>query len=494
MAEARPTARWTFALALLVIAAGAWAFYNLAAYTSRAGTTAPLHSPERFDPYGSAALEQLLRKRGQTVKRLQSPRLLRQAKGVLIQVLPLPPEGAAQNAGADRFSIPAKRLKDWIAAGNTVVQLTRRYTPLMQQLGLPTGSLNEKSARTLEAFQRRGRSPDKLSATLYHHPLRDTPAASADTNRALSLRQPRYWPQATRAPATIPATQPAVTQPAPWTPLATGPRGTVAARIDYGKGQFIAVAAPTPALNHGLKQTGNLAWMLSLIEPTTGENQTIWLDVWSLGLGHPGTIMGLVRQFHLLPAILQVILVIAVYHWAWRGRPRPARPAPPRRRATTEQLRTLGYLYQHAMPPHELARQTYETVLHRLATALRWPASEIEPRLGLTHNAHHAHQNNAAQAPPQVAEARDLLRRARELAGRFPIRCRQCGYNLTGSDTATCPECGQPIAIYQRHQLTLRPATLSGEAPPPKPREIEHQAITLLDQSHHFAQRHATNK
>jgi len=478
-----PSQSTMLALSLIAIAGGGWAFYKLASFTSRAGASAPLYSTERFDPYGSAALKAVLERRGRPVRSLNSPRQLREARGVLVQVLPMRERAAARGrAPASDYRLSPKRLKRWIADGNTVLQLTRRHTELMRELGLPPRSFQAGAAQHVEMLQRRGEPPDRLSGSMRDYALTDELAdgrsAGADH---LALRQARVWPA--RALET-----------GSFEPIAGSRSGWAALRRGHGDGSFIVIGAPTPVLNQFIRQGANLETMLAVIEGALPQRDraAVWFDAWSLGMGHPGTLMGLVREFYLLPALLQVGLVIAVWHWANRGRHAVPPAAPARRRSSAQQLQTLGLLYRRAMPGDELARRAYEIILTRVAAALGWRRATIESSLGLAGQARSRSGPEAGgiqQRDPRTEQARELVAAARRLVTRFPIRCRQCRYNLRGSERGQCPECGEPVTPQQRQQLAVMPTEREEHEASLSPQAIEKEAIRLLDRSSRLLER-----
>ncbi len=138
-------------LTLALIIAAVALFYSEARDASRAGDTTPLYSVRRHDPYGTAALRDLLVETGVKVRNLERPRLERTDHGTLVQVLPIPSESFWH----DEPEVQAAALLQWIAEGNTVIQFTRSRTELMDLAGvpgLPGQSLNQTAVITPTHF------------------------------------------------------------------------------------------------------------------------------------------------------------------------------------------------------------------------------------------------------------------------------------------------------------------------------------------------------
>ncbi|MFA7236383.1 MAG: DUF4350 domain-containing protein, partial [Phycisphaeraceae bacterium] len=357
-----------FILATLAAAAlGIWAFYQTAYVASRGGETAPLYSTRRYDPYGSAALDQLLRERRIPVRELQRPRLQPTDRGTLIQILHTPPREKSHGDDlAQRMPLPA--LLDWIAAGNTLICCTRHDNPLLARLSLhpvtPTDPSDKSDefdspADDIESAQAAGLSPDKLAWPAIH--ARWTSASSDDPVRFITLRQPLEFD---------------IEKSPDWKPLAFAGRRVVAAERRYHAGRVIVIGAPTIALNHSLDDADNLDVMLDLV----GQGPVIF-DDWSHGIGLTGSVIEILAQFGLVPVILQCILLVVVYHWSTRGHPPAHADASPRSRAAVEEIATLGRLYQQGLSPEQTAARVADIMLHRVAQHLRCAPADVPQRL-----------------------------------------------------------------------------------------------------------------
>ena len=176
-----------------VIAIGFFAFYEFASRSGRGGESSPLYSARRHDPYGTAALADFLTERGVEVRYLERPRLDDADHGVLIQVLPLPRARPSKGPPGPPPPPVDRRLLDWIAKGNTVVQFTRGETELMDSFLRPPGAAesasvpgrgsgpeivawNEPDAREIEKYEAAGGLPDELPGSF--QPADWTPAAA----------------------------------------------------------------------------------------------------------------------------------------------------------------------------------------------------------------------------------------------------------------------------------------------------------------------------
>lgn len=368
---------------LAAMTLGTWAFYQMAYVASRGGETAPLYSTRRYDPYGSAALDQLLRERHIPVRELQRPRLQPTDRGTLIQILHDPPRKKSHDDDlAQRMPLPA--LLDWIAAGNTLICCTRNDNELLTRLSLhlvPATDKPDAPAGDIESAQAAGLPPDQLVSPSRH--ARWSAGSSDDRVRFITLRQPLEID---------------IEKSPDWKPLASADHRVVAAERRYHAGRVIVIGAPTIALNHSLADADNLDVLLDLI----GQGPVIF-DDWSHGIGLTGSVIEILARFGLVPIILQCILLVVVYHWSTRGH-RPAHAdAPPRSRAAVEEIATLGRLYQQGLSPEQTAARVADIMLHRVAKHLRCAPADVPQRLA-TRSAH------AAGRWAAVARDLDLLR------------------------------------------------------------------------------------
>jgi len=385
--------RLVILLCVVGIAAGLYAFHGLAYRASRGGEGVPAYSARRHDPYGTAALLDLLAERRIDADCLEGPRLPRGAHGVLIQVLPLsePALNMVRGGGPQAFRIPVDHLREWIAEGNTVIQFSREHTPLMASFGLTAlGALSLQSvASDIQEHEERGRPPDEMPGEL----------VSADwTARAgelANLRRRHGARLMLRAARRFDLGRPG------WHALALDRGQPVAAELRHGKGRFIVVGAPTPVLNGGIEQGDNLEFVLGLVG--TGP---VLFDEWSHGIGHAGTILGLIQRFGLLGVLFQIVFVVGLYTWSTRGDRADVGLGTVRRRASSEQIQVLGYLYERVLSRRETAARVRHEVHRRLAAGLGGSPADVE----------------AGRVTPKPEQAQDVKRivdalKAIELAG-----------------------------------------------------------------------------
>lgn len=475
----------TLVATIVVLLLGTWIFYHEAWIASRSGVDSPLYSVERFDPYGTAALYRLMKKQGHVVRLLRQPHIADDMKGVMIEVLPVNAnDGGASSAPATQpttqpanrgyhnpSKLPVKQVLDWVSRGNTLIQLTRARTAIMDRLAIApwTPAVKHRhahksrgaaqapaapSATMLEKRQRHGVFPKDLFPVDYARWLPGARQAYHLTSFGLAVRLPQYF---------------ARKGPRGWTPLASVRGRVIAGRIRHGKGTVIIVGAPTPALNHALGRGGNLNFLLQVIG-----NKPVIFNAWAHHLGEAGTLMGLIRRFGLLPALLQLILLALVYHWSTRGIKRVQRDHPPRPRSSVEQIQTLGYLYQQAMKDQDATERAVAEVRRRVACGLRCRVDQIQARL--------------PHVDPSVAkQAQHLLEAAQQITGQRAVRCSDCGYDLRGSTRDTCPECGCTIERSKREQLAALKDAPPAHHTEPKHRSLFNEVAALLTESHDFA-------
>ena len=432
-------------------------FYQSASYSSRTGEDTPLYSVRRHDPYGTAALFDLLTQRGVSVQTLERPRLDPSDHGVLIQVL------ADDEASRNDFHLATADLIDWMSRGNTVVQLTRADTDLLQSVKLPPTTRPASHATDLSAlhdYEKLGGPPDDAPAV---HELVDTTLPGSP--------QLLLW-----SPATFD-----IGKGSAWKPLARlvdEQRSVVAAELKVGHGKLVVVGAPTPAINATLGEEGNLDFLLAVI----GDAPVI-LDEWSHGIGHERTVISFLRDVGLLPVLFQVAVVTGLYVWSTSGHVTPAEPVEHRPRSSVEQVETLGYLYSRSLGRPTTFDRVKQEVERRLAAALRCPPRDLPARA-------------ATLSPPLQARLRQLLDKLNALRAGPSLACPSCGYDLSFSVSNKCPECGTLILPELRGRLadalaasktSAMAANQSLSATPGRSRRATADLADVLTASHQIA-------
>jgi hypothetical protein len=500
-------------LTLALILAAVALFYFEARDASRAGDSTPLYSVRRHDPYGTAALRDLLVETGVKVRNLERPRLERTDQGTLVQVLQMPDESFWR----EEPQVQAPALLQWISEGNTVIQFTRSRTELMDLAGVPGEPTSQTVAIAPTHF-----GPTTAPAHPTTAPNQPTTTAPA-IGRRVRLRQPsninsedagfestlrfaQKWERAGRDPTSImascfvgewndPAAQSKPKQsqqrmslespwalprhgPAGWTPIvvasivANTGKSEVEAHLTgsmsssllpsesdanvlvgamrIGQGRLIVVTSPSPALNYGIVNHDNLPCILSMIGPGP-----VIFDEWSHGLGHGGTIVSFLREVGLTPLLMQIALVLALYSWSTRGHDRQDAPTAPRRRSVAEQVQTLGHLYAGTLPIDTVYAHVNDTVQMRMCGALRCSRADLNQRL--------------SQLSPELRKSAQAIRAALVVAERsdFPA-CPSCGYDLTGHQASQCSECGASIPLSLRERIALTRADHSMHALKPE--------------------------
>ncbi|MFO7898489.1 MAG: DUF4350 domain-containing protein, partial [Planctomycetota bacterium] len=300
------------------------------------------------------------------VHTLDRPRLRDDERGVLIQILPIDRGDLERRVpgGAPTYGIATDHLRAWIARGNTVVQFTRDQTALMSSFGLTVADDFgvRLMAADIEKHQVEGGFPGSLpgsSCRVQWTADGRERAGPAGEERDLALwRSPRVFD---------------IGPEAAWRPLATSHGRPAAAELRHGNGRFVVVGSPSPVLNHGIDRGGNLEFVLGLL----GDGP-VYFDEWSHGIGNAGTLIGLIREFGLMPALLQFLVVLAFYVWSVRGRHPPDVEPPARARARAEQVEVLGNLYERVLTPDQTRQRARDEVIRRVAAGLGCSVADVE--------------------------------------------------------------------------------------------------------------------
>jgi len=357
---------------LAVVAVGLWAFYKQAVRSSRGGEETPLYSTRRYDPYGTAALKELLVERGYEVISLERPRIDPSMNGALVQALPLSGIPGFFYSGFRSLQLQTKSLREWVEAGNTVLQLTRDTSPVMYEvfdikveIATQEASIKTNTAWKIQEHQAEGKFPDTLPGKeIWAYPPVNISGNSADSpaKSTLLLRSPRFFDEFASKPG--------------FKPLAISEDDhIVACEISLGRGRLIMVGAPSPVLNHGINKGENLDFILETIGPGP-----VIFDEWSHGIGHGGTVIGLIKEVGLAPVIFQAIFVIGLYIWSTLGYRRIDRDREIRLRSSIEQIETLGHLYGEALSRSEKIKRVENETGRRLAAALGCAPENIAKR------------------------------------------------------------------------------------------------------------------
>jgi hypothetical protein len=255
-----------------------------------------------------------------------------------------------------------------------------------------------------------------------------------------------------------------------------------------GKGRLIAVSSPTPILNARLVDAANLEFVMALLgPPAEGKGGQVLFDEWSHGLGHGGTMIGFIRDVGLLPVVLQLMAVVALYVWATSGYSGPPREAVRRRRSSAEQIETLGHLYGQSLREGLVVEKVYEEVRRRLAGVLRCAPADVEAAAGRA-------------GPAAEARVRGILERF-ESIGRGAgagAHCESCGFNLAHNQTGRCPECGAAISWQLKERIER---TNAASAIPERPeaaglqqRRVYARLAAALRDSYQFVQEHTRDR
>lgn len=456
-----------------------WAMVVAATQSSQGGNSSPLYSIYRYDSSGTAALRELFEARNIKVSLLERQRMRASDRGVLFQVMPLNWSINQLTHAAEQgehFEVDTASLIDWVAQGNTVVQLTRSNTGLVQALDSGRAAQLAVVATQPAPATQPGINPNIAAALQHFTPNIMMPDESLidleqKENRSQfsdQVHQRGTWIEPSAEPGkpgitlgTLELVGPgadAVVRDKRWRPLCVTDRGVpLAVEQRIGRGRIVVIRAPSPALNRALVWSDNAAILLAL-----AGNGPVLLDEWSHGQARDDSVMGMIYQVGLWPVLAQAIAALLLYVWSTLGYRRidPAQTA--RRPSSRDQIRTLGFLYSRSLRPGNAATRVHTEVLSRVAGAARCSPSQVQARL--------------ASSNPEAAQklARILADVAFAAQTEGPT-CLRCGYSLAGSTSAQCPDCGAMIPDKTRKLIAETPVDVLTRAPAedaPKPRGV----------------------
>jgi uncharacterized protein DUF4350 len=128
-------------------------------------------------------------------------------------------------------------------------------------------------------------------------------------------------------------------------PLYGDPQKPVVIEYEVGKGRVLWMGASTPLTNAGVKQTGNLEFLLAVVG-APGEKEILWDEFVH---GYEGATRGQAWNGMLGWIALQLCLCAIAVLLAFSRRSAPTwTPAAEVRLSPLEFVRTLGHLYEHA--------------------------------------------------------------------------------------------------------------------------------------------------
>jgi hypothetical protein len=343
-------------LAAVALVIGVVLFFQLSHVSARGGSGSPIYSTRRHDPHGTAALYLLLSESGRPARVLDRSQLPSGNELILIQAL---------TTEDSRFE--PKALLDWVAEGNTLVQLSRHQTDLAEKAGLQTQNaerlLRDEFDNLIDLEELE--TQESLGMTLL------------ESGTIARIVDPR-WASLGELELTAPTFFDVDPAGELWSPVAKVDERVVACSRKHGLGEIILVGTPSLVGNQSLGSEGNLDFLLSII----GSRETL-LDDWSHGLGRSGTLMGLIRDFGLMPLVLQILLLVGLYAWSGQGETPPVVATDPRTRSSAEQIQTLGYLYQESSSIPSTVEMATGEIRRRLARVLQTTPHDIESAIQL---------------------------------------------------------------------------------------------------------------
>lgn len=377
---------WLFILSLFVFVALTAAYFTAAHVSARAGEDSPLFSIRRHDPYGCAALFELLKARGTEVRSLERSLPPQGFTGTLVRAFP--------GAGAPVPGLQTKLTLEWVKNGGRLVM----FTPEADDLLRHAFPLPEAGPETKKPAPPAGAQPDRepppfasalpaaaprpwsahLLQDMAHGAHPDTVLPAPAEVRWKPAGPP--WHLSLAAPMALPETFPG------WSVLARvktvklekgesiEQQVPVIGRLTLGKGEIVVVGDPMPMTNIGLQRGDNLRLTLGLLE----NHGPVLFDEFSHGLGASDRLMALIVRFGLLPVLLQGLFTGILFVWSTAGFPRPKISAlPPRPRPASDQVLALGHLLAQSSQSAALLARVPKLVRRRLGAALMVPPESL---------------------------------------------------------------------------------------------------------------------
>jgi hypothetical protein len=321
---------------------------------------------------------------------LTHPALPRHAAGVLINMTAPYQSGMLEDYSTRQHYNP--QLLRWIADGNTLIDCTQNTTGLtvhfkLKVLGLKTVVGPAKHKHGKPGSKKHAVPPPPHGDLVL--PVNFPKWITVMQNGGNPHRLARWiknvpWHYARTASSPLPARRRLLQLLAPacfvippkdthWRILAKTKAGPVAIERHVGRGRVVFVGSPWLILNGGIGHAGNLDFLQTLIA-----DKPVILDQWSLGVGHNYTTLDVLRRYGLMPALLELILLLMAYAWSCRGYPAaPSSTSKGPVRSSVEQIAMLGRLYEGALSEPEIVQRVKHEIMHRLAAALRCRPEQI---------------------------------------------------------------------------------------------------------------------
>lgn len=321
---------WFALLALFLFAA-----YGMADFDAVSGTSLPIYSCRRHDPFGSSALRELLAARGRTVELLERPVPAGDGAATLILMAP------AKDLNLDTKR--ARRLLDWVGRGNQLLLLSRARPAGLRQVYAAVEIRKYDNAGEMERLERNGEYREALARYAEPHAHYASMADGSDADMLLA------------DPAVFSATQSGGVDI-----VAEYGYGAAVLSLPWEAGNVTLVGSPSPALNAGIALADNADVLLSLVR-----HDTVFFDEYSLGLGREHSFMEWLRRAGLIPLLAQGALALLLLARSGDsdfggGGEEPAASA-----SAEEQIRLLADLYQRTLSDDELDRHLGEQHEHQ---------------------------------------------------------------------------------------------------------------------------------